>query len=155
MPFKDPSSPAAKASQARRHRNYRVAHPMREKTARQRVYAVNPEHGRQVTARWRATHPDLSRYVTLKSAAKSRGVDCSISFSEYVTLIANQPCYYCGGVLPQSGYGVDRINAGIGYVTGNVRPCCGDCNTAKSDMTEIEFKIWALRLANHWATKEN
>ena len=117
------------------------------------------------TKAWLATHPEArrgygrkasrtstSRFAHLKRKAQMRGRRVSISFSEYKELIA-QPCFYCKGPLPETGHGVDRINSKIGYVTGNVRPCCTQCNRSKSDSTENEFREWALRLFNSWAGK--
>lgn len=93
-----------------------------------------------------------NRFSVLKSEAKRRELGVSITFEEYKeTILA--PCFYCGKVLPLSGGGIDRISSDVGYVSGNIRPCCAQCNIAKSSYTELEFKEWALRLVNHWAGK--
>ena len=93
-----------------------------------------------------------SRFGLLKHKAKVRELQVSISLEEYKELISKS-CFYCKGILPKTGHGIDRINSDIGYVTGNVRPCCTQCNGAKSDSTENEFREWALRLFNNWAGK--
>jgi hypothetical protein len=90
-----------------------------------------------------------TRYRVLKYAAKNRNLECSLSFVDYFTLISN-PCFYCGGPLSETGGGLDRINNDIGYVKGNVRPCCHVCNQAKSSFTEAQFREWALRLYNNY-----
>jgi hypothetical protein len=93
----------------------------------------------------------IARYKRLVLQCKYRGLGAiGISFEEWKDLVC-LPCFYCGGSLPYSGGGLDRINSNIGYVKGNIRPCCTDCNKAKNSMTESEFKEWALRLYNHWA----
>ena len=87
------------------------------------------------------------RYGVLKNAAKHRGLDCAISFEEYARLTSS-PCFYCGGVLSETGGGLDRVINAVGYVAGNVRPCCHPCNQAKSDFTESQFQEWVLRVYN-------
>jgi len=93
-----------------------------------------------------------TRYSRLKHDAKDRKLDVTITFEEYNELL-NQSCFYCVGSLPLQGYGVDRIDSTLGYVHGNVRPCCYRCNCAKNNMTETEFKEWILRIYNSWAVR--
>jgi len=92
------------------------------------------------------------KYSLLLSCSKRRGVSVSISYSVF-TKLNSKPCYYCGGCLPETGYGIDRVNSKRGYVIGNVRPCCEICNKAKLSMTEKQFRTWVLRVAKHWASK--
>lgn len=42
--------------------------------------------------------------------------------------------------------GIDRIDNTLGYVHGNVRPCCKTCNFAKHSMSEDEFQAWINQL---------
>ena len=65
-----------------------------------------------------------------------------------------QNCFYCGckptnmrqdttkmrkGVTRQFLNGIDRIDNNIGYIEGNVRACCEDCNKAKRNLSEEQF----------------
>lgn len=100
----------------------------------------------------KANRLETSRFRSLLRHAKARGLEVSISFEDYKILVS-QPCFYCKGTLPEVGHGVDRTNSEIGYVQGNLRPCCTQCNIAKCDYTESEFKEWALSLYNNWAGK--
>lgn len=86
-----------------------------------------------------------SRYLRLRTGAKRRGIDVSLSFEEYATL-TSLLCYYCDGELPKVGHGLDRVNSDLGYTLDNVRPCCSVCNTAKSSLTEAEFFGWVVRV---------
>jgi hypothetical protein len=129
----------------RTHPEYRKKSSQRTKMYRQtdkgkEVYYKEAKKYRRTTN---------GKYTLLKSEAKSRGIDFDITFEEYVNLNSSL-CFYCGGLLPEAGYGLDRINNNIGYVSGNCRPCCIICNRAKSTLTENEFKEWSLRLFNHW-----
>jgi hypothetical protein len=102
-----------------------------------------------VEARRRYNSKFTSKFSILRASAKKRGMECTLSFQEYIEIIS-LPCFYCRGSLPKEGSGIDRINSDIGYVQGNCRSCCTACNRAKSDMTESEFKEWILRVSNHW-----
>ena len=120
--------------------------------------------------RWMA-----ARNAVLSSAkigAKRRGLAFSISDETCFAIFA-QPCNYCG-LEPSNHYncyfykdgrsrgrfipsfsqesatflysGLDRVDNTVGYVNGNVVPCCGLCNKAKSNLAESEFRAWIARL---------
>lgn len=78
------------------------------------------------------------RHAKLLLSAKQRGHDCNIDLETYLNLIA-QPCFYCDGPLPEAGGGLDRVNSDLGYIKGNVAPCCRVCNVMKGRMTVVEF----------------
>ena len=51
--------------------------------------------------------------------------------------------------------GIDRINSSLGYVDGNVVPCCGTCNKMKMAMDESDFKMQVLKIAKVYIEKHN
>lgn len=92
-------------------------------------------------------------YSQYKVRARLRGILFKLD-KEYVKNIIHTECYYCGvkdknlftapWSLTHNGKkyaynGIDRINSSIGYVPGNVVPCCGQCNTMKMDYSAQEF----------------
>lgn len=106
--------------------------------------------------RWRERHPEKAKQNRLKQArtikgrfnilrgnGRVRNIPFHISIEEYSSII-NHPCYYCGGSLPEAGGGIDRIDNSKGYILGNVRPCCSDCNTMKMTLNEEQFKTKIL-----------
>lgn len=110
-------------------------------------------------AAWRVLHRDehLARrrriarsigqqFSTLKSRAKRDGIEITITFDKFQRLRA-LPCDYCGGALPEVGYGIDRKNNSKGYTSENSVPCCYQCNTMKGAyLTYDEMKlIWVNR----------
>ncbi len=46
--------------------------------------------------------------------------------------------------------GIDRINSNIGYIEGNIVPCCKHCNTAKNTMSDSEFREWIKKIYAHY-----
>lgn len=102
------------------------------------------------------------RYKNYRRSAKVRNLDFYITFDEFYEIVI-QNCYYCnaepietrcsyGGriskktgirnlsySLPYRFNSIDRINSSKGYVSGNCRPSCKQCNIMKMDYTESEF----------------
>jgi hypothetical protein len=71
-----------------------------------------------------------------------------------------QPCSYCGAPPAQEQKtstpngtfvynGIDRIDNTLGYVEGNVVPCCGTCNKAKSTMPVDSFLAYLEALVDY------
>ena len=89
-----------------------------------------------------------------KQSAYRRSLDFRLT-KEQIRDIIFINCYYCG-TSPNNLYtlsgrvdintsilynGIDRVNNNLGYIEGNVVPCCGRCNRAKV-MTKEEFLDW-------------
>lgn len=79
-----------------------------------------------------------------------------ISVKEFEDVSASN-CFYCDIPPCNNSYGwtysgIDRIDNLLGYVTGNVRPCCQICNRMKSDMNVEEFHKHLARIKDgpHW-----
>lgn len=81
--------------------------------------------------------------------ARNHGHEFSLTREEFVAL-AVQDCHYCGAAPSQvtnrqhfNGRfiynGIDRKDSTLGYVPDNCLPCCGRCNTMKSDIPYAEF----------------
>lgn len=68
----------------------------------------------------------------LKTVARNRGLDCTLTPAEYESVVSSRRCTYCTGPLPLYGSGLDRLDNGRGYEAGNVVACCSDCNDVRS-----------------------
>ena len=99
----------------------------------------------------RGTHiSDIAETLVIRSyrrAADYRDRAFGLTDGQVRDLIQS-PCYYCGRVgvnlHPYRGFnyrynGIDRVDSSIGYVTGNVVPCCKPCNYAKNELSQSEF----------------
>ena len=115
------------------------------------MHKRNPERTKAAIRRWQRT--PKGRFAHLKNRSKHDKIEATLTLAEYTEFISH-PCFYCGGPLADYGTGLDRINPKIGYVNGNVRPCCRRCNVAKNDMREEEFKELILRIYNRWVLNE-
>lgn len=60
--------------------------------------------------------------------ARERGLVWELSAADALALL-ERSCSYCG----EEGGTIDRVDSDIGYVVGNVVPCCLDCNMMKRD----------------------
>ena len=87
-----------------------------------------------------------------KGFAKFRKLEWALDLATY-TFLRSQLCFYCNGTLPKGGSALDRIDSNKGYTPDNVRPCCEQCNSAKSNWSESEFKDWLIRITNECLLK--
>lgn len=112
--------------------------------------SATPEYYRAYNKKWREESMDRylarerqphKRFKGLVRHAKARGKECSITLDEYISLVSG-PCHYCNRSLDMElGASLDRADNNVGYVQGNVLPCCGGCNRVKSDiLTPDEMK---------------
>ena len=74
----------------------------------------------------------------------------SLSLVEFFNLIRSE-CYYCGAepnrlvIVNNNKFtallvnGIDKVDPREGYKTGNVLPCCWECNRMKSDALYDSF----------------
>lgn len=82
-------------------------------------------------------------YSSYKIRAKNKGLEFNLSEEEFKKLTQSD-CYFCDtppeNKASKHGYefiynGIDRIDNNYGYVTGNIVPCCRDCNTEKGSIS--------------------
>ena len=97
-------------------------------------------------------------YTKYQYRAKKTGRIFELSREAFKELTVDS-CFYCGARPEQvfrmtSGAeytynGVDRIDNNLGYVLGNVVPCCGVCNKMKAVLSQGSFLYQIRRVANH------
>jgi ribosomal protein L13 len=98
-----------------------------------------------------------------KKQAERRNIEFSISEDEFRKLILDD-CFYCGKKPSQQQHikyqngrlkynGIDRIDNSKGYITGNVRTCCKQCNYLKYKYTEEEFLTWVKTVYENYVVK--
>lgn len=115
MPYKDPEVARLAAKQRRKS---------------------NPEKHRAINTRFSKTLN--GKFSTVKSKARYRNIEFSLSLEEFLELHTSAHCHYCGGELPPSGHGLDRKDSTRGYFKENLVTCCSECNRIKSDKHSYE-----------------
>lgn len=82
------------------------------------------------------------RYKKFIAHCKREQIPTDITFKQWQKIIEPNKCYYCFGILPIAGSGLDRKYPNMGYFKDNVVPCCGICNKTKSNVySHIEFTV--------------
>ena len=96
---------------------------------------------------WRASFNEV--LWVYKNRCKTKEREWNLTDDEALELFRSD-CYYCG-IEPKQAKrshshkepflynGIDRIDSDKGYTTDNALPCCGTCNSMKSDRTQKEF----------------
>lgn len=111
---------------------------------------------------FRVSRTVRGRNASLRKASKKRGLAFEISIEQHAQLLT-MPCVHCGGPLCPTGGGLDRIDNSVGYTPRNVAPCCGTCNSMRSDRLSFEEMqllkpiLAEIRLARHnqvWRSNE-
>ena len=92
-------------------------------------------------------------YKARREALTLRHLSFELSKTEWLAVITNARCFYCGGHLPRRGLGLDRINNSKGYSLDNCRPCCANCNRCKGVLSTEEFQKLVRKIYQHWAGK--
>ena len=93
--------------------------------------------------------PYESLFNRLLRGAAIRDKEVSITLRDYVAIAETEPpCHYCHVPLIWSkfnlqkgqNHNIDRKNNDLGYVPGNLVPCCGPCNKGKSN--RYDYETW-------------
>lgn len=97
-------------------------------------------------------------FSVYKQGAEKKSREFSLTRKEFADIIMGS-CIYCGAAPSRKHRpkriksdllfnGIDRKDNSVGYVSGNVQPCCTICNQAKHTLTEEEFLSWLDRVFN-------
>lgn len=97
---------------------------------------------------FRCSNPS-EKFRHLLGNATSRGIEVGITQEFYEKELLNKPCMYCGDTVIHAGSGVDRIDSEIGYVEGNVVPCCPTCNNMKNTLSKENMLQHMLKVLRH------
>ena len=101
--------------------------------------------------KWREENNGLNaytqRYGFLNRTAKNRNHKVFITLEEYKP-IADSPCHYCGGELPEFGAGIDRKDSKKDYTLENCVPCCSTCNDLKGHLLSYEEMVHIMFTRN-------
>lgn len=75
------------------------------------------------------------KFRNMKSHAKRRALEVTLTFSEFKVLSELKECHYCGLLaFSETGHSLDRKDNQNGYHISNVVKCCDDCNTIRGSL---------------------
>ena len=86
------------------------------------------------------------KYTAKARSSADRNIPFMLSFNEYKRLLTTKRCYYSGVELTfeqsqENSFTIDRMDASIGYVPGNVVACSLKMNQKKKDLTMDDFRM--------------
>ncbi len=97
-------------------------------------------------------------YISYQRNAIMRNLEWKLD-KQIFRELTKENCYYCGAEASQTigkknnglyfYNGLDRKNSSIGYVPGNVVPCCGTCNKLKGQLDHNDFLKQIQAIACH------
>lgn len=143
-----------RARELERERYYRNVEDERSKNRRKRkrFRQSNPEKEHENAKRYRAANPDYRKHYYRRNRAKmqaqarldyykrKKGAPYTRDSLDYVQLIVNDPCVYCGA---DSGT-IDHIvpvSSGGDSSPDNLAPACLSCNSSKHTKSLLEFLL--------------
>lgn len=109
------------------------------------------------TYAWQEKNKERYGYRIARNHSKIRGHPFTLTFEAYTKIVEN-PCYYCEEKLwskpGQYGSSLDRIDNSVGYVEGNILPCCWNCNCARNAVYTVdEWKVGIKAIQEFRRTK--
>lgn len=100
----------------------------------------------------------------VRRSANRRKIEFAIDRRRFEAIVSSE-CAYCAapprervlkngkaGSFDVKAHGVDRIDSKVGYVEGNVVPCCWTCNTMKASLSVEDFREHIKRLADNFGS---
>lgn len=85
-------------------------------------------------------------YKRYRDNAIKRGIDFDLTMEEFEKLW-QLPCSYCGSSI--DFIGIDRMDNELGYIAGNVTPCCTTCNLTKRNMSAEDYIALCAKVTRH------
>jgi ATP-dependent protease ClpP protease subunit len=137
-------SPIGKCSFCNKDRKIKIANPATCQACYTKNNPITKEKHRVGNIKQARTLKSM--LSTAIRTAEIRGLPWKITKSE-LGILREKPCFYCGGSLPPTGHGLDRIlnDKKIGYTLENVVPCCATCNMVRGDKLSASEMIVAMQ----------
>lgn len=92
------------------------------------------------------------KLIHLQQSAKDRNIEFNLSFNTVKKLLLAKKCYYTNITFEETGNNsrtIDRIDASMGYVEGNVVACTQEINLKKTNLTSQEIMLLAKKIQSH------
>lgn len=98
------------------------------------------------------TDSDYARkYLALEASATHRGLEFTLTFSQYKKLYETRKCFYTKKKISHKDhtFSLDRVDSSKGYTKGNVVACDKRLNELKSNLTFEQITALYLGILKH------
>lgn len=106
--------------------------------AEKRRLERDPTYASDRARLYRRRHPEKVKAAKRLRKTRERGAAFSAEATEYVDILANDPCSYCGGLADTVDH-IDPIARGGDSSVGNLTAACARCNSRKKDRPLLVF----------------
>jgi 5-methylcytosine-specific restriction endonuclease McrA len=129
---------------------------LKKLSAYKRYYQKHKEKIAARRIKWRKDNPVRSKFLYAKADAKRRKLEFSVT-QKHLESMWLKGCTYCGkDLLSETGISADRLDNNLGYTEANIVPCCGICNSIKSNiLTYEEMKVAMTAIVEYRHGKES
>lgn len=111
--------------------------------------AYGKEHRAEIQAKPRR------RWASFKFKAKERSIGLKLTYDEWLSLVWEAHCHYCGEKITTNGGSLDRKDSNVGYELGNVVPCCLSCNRMKNAILTYDEMMYLIPLLQAFRKANN
>lgn len=97
------------------------------------------------------------KLLHLAQSAKDRNLDFNLTFKTVKKLLTVKRCYYTNIEFEETGANsrtIDRVDASLGYVEGNVVACTQTINGKKVNLTVDEISLLYRKISQHKKVKK-
>jgi 5-methylcytosine-specific restriction endonuclease McrA len=151
MAYKDPERQRAYAREWMKRnpekareavRRWNKAHPEQRRKAKRLYYARHREQHKVVMAAYHKAHPEVLRAKSNAYRARARAAEGKFTSAEWRALVESYGgrCAYRGEAGPLEVDHRTPLKRGGRNSIDNVLPACGNCNRAKGQLNEAEFR---------------
>lgn len=123
---------------------YKAEHYQRNHERETAKNAAYREQNRRLLSERAADYARRNPHVKRASDARRRGTPYTGEALDYMSVIANDPCVYCGGESASVDH-VDPLSRGGSGDWDNLAPACRSCNSSKKEKRLLPFLLYRLR----------
>ncbi len=92
-----------------------------------------------------------AKWIHFRGTALRKGLEFDLTLEGLLSDFWQKPCHYCGD--PIETVGIDRVNSSLGYVPGNMVPCCSICNYMKLTSCREDFITKCKQITQYQRSK--
>jgi Restriction endonuclease len=129
----------------KQRKQYREANAEIIKTRKQAWYQSNAEQRKAAISAWQRAHPTHRRLSACRTRGRQSNAEGTVTVELWLAKCEyhGHRCYLCGkaikGRLMEMEHRIPLSRGGSNWIA-NIAPACKQCNGAKGDLTEKEYR---------------